>query len=142
MGTPINRRSFLLTMTAFTVITPVRAAERAFRDLQATGPVETGGLKVGPVPRLPNLPRRPYPYPGYFLLTDGRIAEGGGFCWTMYLGQWVKAGFARDIPYGLAVRTDQQKLWLLGRTSFTPKLTEEIMTAHRNDPLISRSTTN
>jgi hypothetical protein len=37
----------------------------------------------------------------------------------------ARAGVARSIPYGIEVETDQQKLWLLGRRTFTPRFIKD-----------------
>jgi hypothetical protein len=129
MGPLINRRGFLVNLSALAAVAPIPTRSQAARYFGTAEKIEPEGLKVGPMPSLPPLPRRPYPYPDYFLFTHGAITKGGGFCWTQYLQQWVDAGFARSIPYGLNVQTDRQKLWLLGRTTFAPKPTNEMRAA-------------
>jgi hypothetical protein len=86
------------------------------------------------MPSLPPLPKRPYPYRARHLFSDGHISEGGGFAWSLSMQQFLNAGFSRDIPHGLEIRTDRQKLWLLGRLIFAPRLTKELMAAHWSDP--------
>jgi hypothetical protein len=93
------------------------------------------GFKVGPMPTLPPLPKSPYPYSRPYLFTDGHVTHSdGGFVWAMYLDSCESLGFARAVPYGVAIETDEQKLHLLGRKKFTPKLTKEIIEEHRSDP--------
>jgi hypothetical protein len=81
------------------------------------------GFKVGPMPQLPPLPQKPYPYVARCLLTDGRIAPVDGFVVGLHLDGLVRQGLARMIPYGLKIETDAEKLWLLGREKFAPTLT-------------------
>ncbi len=97
--------------------------------------------KIGPMPQLPLPPLRRTEYQSRYLSADGNIVLGGGYCWELWLSQWVNAGFARRIPFWINVDTDRQKLWLLGRATFAPKLTTEIMKAHRKDPWPDMNTT-
>ena len=120
MGALFNRRRILIAIGALLATTPLRGQSRQAHRQLVTTRTDSEGLKVGPTPALPPLPERPYPYRGYYLFTDGHIAEGGGFVWQMRLRQLVLAGFARAIPYGLDIQTDAQKLWLLGRDTFAP----------------------
>ena len=73
---------------------------------------ELDKYKVGPMPPLPTLSKRPNP-PGFYIFADGHITRVSGFVNAMLLGVIERKGFARRIPYGIEVRTDAQKLWFL-----------------------------
>jgi hypothetical protein len=135
MGTFINRRRLLIGLAAVAGVAPMQAGSHLARALRRAKSIEPEDLKISPLPLLPLLPAPEYPWRRDLLFTDGHIQEGGGFCCSLSMQQFLDAGFAREIPCGLEIRTDQQKLWLLGRKKFAPKLTKEIMAAHRNDAL-------
>jgi hypothetical protein len=134
MGAHICRRHLLISLAAVAVVAPVQAGAQLARYLRNTKSIEPQDLKVVPLPRLPPLPAPEYPWCRYLLFTGGHIDEGGGFCAGACLWSNLSTpGFAREIPHGLDIQTDAQKLRLLGRRKFAPKLIKEIMSAHRND---------
>ena len=84
------------------------------------------GDRIGPPPKLPPLPSRPYPHQVSYLFTDGSIWKVAGFVQGLAIFWLAGAGYARAIPYGFDIRTDEQKLWLLGRTKFVPKYPKDV----------------
>ena len=95
------------------------------------------GDKVGPPPMLPPLQPRPYPNRRQYLLTDGTLRVADGFVRALCANWLARAGVARAIPYGLDIRTDEQKLWLLGRRSFALRFDgdlSDVLTRARSVP--------
>ena len=68
---------------------------------------------------------RSSPHSASVLLIDGQVLRLTGFLGAMQMSQWVRNGLAREIPPGLAIHTVPEKLRLLGRASFAPKLGRE-----------------
>jgi hypothetical protein len=120
----------LISPAAAAVVAPVQAVAHLARYLRSAELIEPQGLKVGPLPRL----RPPgYPWRRYFVFSDGQISGAGGSCWSLSMQQVLDAGFAREIPYGLDIQSEPRKLWRLGRRTFAPKQTKDIMSAQRDD---------
>jgi len=67
---------------------------------------------------LPPLPARPYPHRAQFLFTDGRVRVVDSYCGAVMMGANEHRNIARKVPCGLPIRTDAQKLFLLGRKAF------------------------
>jgi hypothetical protein len=84
--------------------------------------------RIGELPHLPPSSRQ-LPRSG-ILRTDGWLGYPDGWCVAMQANQWVTAGLARWIPRGYRIETDAEKLWMLGRVSFAPRLTNEILRRH------------
>jgi hypothetical protein len=120
MGTSINRRTVLIGIAATGLIIP--AARRAIPVWQ------DDDYRIGDLPHLPPSSRH-YPRSG-ILYTDGRIAYPDGWCVVVQANQWVAAGLARWIPRGYQIGSDAEKLWMLGRISFAPPLTDRILQRH------------
>ena len=136
----IERRGFLLQLSAAALVAPASIDGRAAHGSNDLSPSKEGPVsyKVGPMPPILSLPRLPGSVVQY-LFADGRVAQADGFCVAFQLHGRERLGFARKIPYGSEIKTDAQKLWLLGRNCFSPPLTAEIMAAHAHDPLYRTS---
>lgn len=98
-------------------------------SLEATSDVqrfETVTNKVGPMPTMPPLPPTPYPYKRPYVFTDGTVEFADGFLQAMRLNIFEHAGLARKVPFGVGFKTDEEKLWLLGRTTFAPHFIHDV----------------
>jgi hypothetical protein len=128
---PLSRRGLLamslLAAAPVGVPNAVRSAPEGTRNqLSLAQPFpEVEGDKIGPPPVLPTLPPRPYPHRRRYLYTDGTTGVADSWISAMRLSSLARAGVARSIPYGIDIETDQQKLWLLGRTTFTPRFAKD-----------------
>jgi hypothetical protein len=121
MGISLNRRKFLLGSVA---TVGCAAPGPTFKVSAETLPDDH---RVGPMPHLPALPPRPYPYRAPVLFTDGSIGYIDSYVVGLSINRWLSRGLARMIPYGLNVNTDEQKLWLLGRSTFAPGTRQELL---------------
>jgi hypothetical protein len=83
--------------------------------------------RVGPMPHLPALPPRSYPYRATVLFTNGSIAYIDGYVAGLSINRWLSRGLARMIPYGLDVNSDARKLWLLGRSTFASGTRQDLL---------------
>ncbi len=78
------------------------------------------------MPSMPPLPPAPYPYKRPYVFTDGTVGFADGFLQAMRLDIFERAGLARKVPYGISFETNDQKLWLLGRSTFAPPFTHDV----------------
>ena len=122
----ITKRNFLTTAAGATLALPALAYARAASQFVTRPALLPDSYKVGQMPSLPPLSNRPNP-PGFYLFADGYIELISGFCGALRLTTIERAGYARRIPYGVDVTTDAKKLWFLGRESFAPRITSEII---------------
>jgi hypothetical protein len=88
--------------------------------------VEIVTYKVGPMPFMPPLPPAPYPYKRPYVFTDGTVGFADGFLRAVELHNFERVGLARKVPYGISFETNDQKLWLLGRSAFAPPFTHDV----------------
>ncbi len=116
MGPIIHRR---------TVLIGIAAAATNARSFAALRPDD---FRIGTLPELPPTGRGS---PGPAVLrTDGLLIPVDGWCIAMQTGRWVTAGLARRVPRGYRINSDAEKLWMLGRSAFAPRLTNEILERH------------
>lgn len=115
-----SRRTVLGAAALFTVCFYLDSLKTALLGLPDKGD------KVGPPPALPPLPPRPYPHRRTYLLTDGSFLQPDCFAAALHADCMAKAGAARSIPYGLTIKTAEQKLWLLGRRTFATSFDHDL----------------
>ncbi|MGE0735262.1 MAG: hypothetical protein AB7G15_13455 [Alphaproteobacteria bacterium] len=132
----INRRRFFLSSAAtaatcvLAVLVSKRTLNRPRNKAGGTVPAVDFGYKIGPAPSVPKPPPTPYPYAALYLFADGHISIADGMCVAQWLDLLARQGFARRIPYGLRIETDKEKLWLLGRSRFAPKISRQVVALH------------
>lgn len=118
MGPILYRRTVLIGIAATGFTTTV------WRGPSNLGPFHEYFL--GPMPLLPPLPPTPYPYRRPVLWTDGHVSYIDGFVCAVWTQQWIAARIALEVPYGIPVTTNAEKLWLLGKPDFAPRHTPDI----------------
>ena len=98
--------------------------ERPYGDL----PVFNNSIsrRVGPMPKFPfrmgdwdNQTREVLDVSGEVLSCNA------GFSWVFAKKYRVEKGWGRWIPEGLDVKSKKNKLWLLGRSEFSPEMTSQ-----------------
>jgi hypothetical protein len=96
MGTSLDRRQLLLGSTAAVGCATLGQINEVWA---VTRPDDH---RVGPMPHLPPLPPRPYPYRAPVLFTNGSIAYIDGYVVGLSINRWLSRGLASMIPHGLA----------------------------------------
>ena len=136
----LTRRSFVTKAAAAageaSLLIAAGAALSRCQQGQTLSDPRVEGNRIGPSPLSPGLFRNSR----RFLFTDGTIMTVDSFCLAVIAYTLARRGLARAIPQGIALETEEQKLWLLGRKSFVPryeKNSSDLLSGRRPDAIRS-----